>query len=92
MTPILCIGESLEEREGGRAERVVESQLRAGLEGVEVGSGIVVAYEPVWAIGTGRSASPVDRAGDDGTHSRRRSRRLVARVRRRKCHCFMVGA
>ena len=58
MTPILCIGESLEEREGGSAERVVESQLRAGLEGVEVGSGIVVAYEPVWAIGTGRSASP----------------------------------
>ena len=58
MTPILCIGESLEEREGGSAEPVVESQLRAGLEGVEVGSGIVVAYEPVWAIGTGRSASP----------------------------------
>ena len=58
MTPILCIGESLDEREGGSAENVVESQLRAGLNGVEVGPGIVVAYEPVWAIGTGRSASP----------------------------------
>ena len=58
MTPILCIGESLDEREGGSAENVVESQLRAGLDGVEVGPGIVVAYEPVWAIGTGQSASP----------------------------------
>ena len=58
MTPILCIGESLDEREGGSAENVVESQLRAGLDGVEVGPGIAVAYEPVWAIGTGQSASP----------------------------------
>lgn len=58
ITPIMCVGENLVEREAGRAESVVESQLHAGLEDVDIGAGIVVAYEPVWAIGTGQSASP----------------------------------
>ena len=58
ITPIMCVGENLEEREAGKAESVVASQVRAGLDGVDLGEGIVVAYEPVWAIGTGRSASP----------------------------------
>ena len=60
MTPILCVGETLEQREAGEAEAVVAGQLRAGLAGVEDPGALVVAYEPVWAIGTGRTATPDD--------------------------------
>ena len=58
LMPILCVGEGLAEREEGRAEQVVDAQLRAGLDGVDGVSGLVVAYEPIWAIGTGRAATP----------------------------------
>ena len=62
MTPILCCGETLEEREAGTTEERVGSQVRAGLAGVgaEQVAGLVVAYEPIWAIGTGRTATPED--------------------------------
>jgi triosephosphate isomerase len=56
--PILCVGETLEEREAGRTFSIVEKQIREGLAGVEakdVGR-IILAYEPVWAIGTGKTA------------------------------------
>jgi triosephosphate isomerase (TIM) len=62
MTPIMCCGETLEEREAGTTEAKVEGQVRAGLAGVaaEQVAGLVIAYEPIWAIGTGRTASAED--------------------------------
>ena len=65
---ILCIGELIEEREAGKAEAVCEEQIVKGLEGVNEGDlgRVVIAYEPVWAIGTGKTATPEDA---DAIHS-----------------------
>ena len=59
LTPILCVGETLDEREQGNTFKVVEEQLCQGIKGVDAGQmkHVVVAYEPVWAIGTGKTAS-----------------------------------
>ena len=62
MTPILCVGETLAEREAGHTGIKVLGQLEAGFHGVslEAASNVVIAYEPIWAIGTGKMASPND--------------------------------
>ena len=58
LKPIICVGETLEQREAGQAADFIGGQVRAGLSGVTDSSNLVVAYEPIWAIGTGQSATP----------------------------------
>src|ERR1700758_2741610 len=60
LIPIVCVGETLEEREKGKTMRVVESQIENGLKDMNLNGSksLVIAYEPVWAIGTGKNATP----------------------------------
>jgi len=60
--PIFCIGETLEEREKGITESIVQNQTKAGFDGISVNDAknVIIAYEPVWAIGTGKTATPED--------------------------------
>ncbi len=59
LTPIVCVGETLEQRERGEAERIISRQVEQGLEGTNA-SDLIVAYEPIWAIGTGKTCEAED--------------------------------
>jgi triosephosphate isomerase len=74
---VFCIGETLEERESGRLEEVLERQVRVGLAGVKGDQmkKITIAYEPVWAIGTGKTATP-----DDANDAHAFVRRVVEKL------------
>jgi triosephosphate isomerase len=93
LTPIVCIGETLEERESGQTMTVLDRQIKDGLDaltGDQVG-GLVVAYEPVWAIGTGRNATP-DQAGEAHAHIRGRLRQWFGAPAADHCHVIYGGS
>jgi triosephosphate isomerase (TIM) len=93
LTPIVCIGETLEEREKNETLAVLDRQIKAGLDGMtgeQVGS-LVIAYEPVWAIGTGRNATP-QQAGEAHAHIRSRVRQWFGAPAADHCHVIYGGS
>jgi triosephosphate isomerase len=93
LTPIVCIGETLEERERGETMAVLDRQVKDGLDGLagdQVAS-LVMAYEPVWAIGTGRNATP-EQAGDAHAHIRSRLRQWFGAHAADQCHVIYGGS
>ena len=93
LTPIVCIGETLEERERNETLAVLDHQIKAGLDGLtgDQVSGLVLAYEPVWAIGTGRNATPAQ-AGEAHAHIRSRLRQWFGAAAADQCHVIYGGS
>ena len=93
LTPIVCVGETLEERERGEMPAVLDRQIKDGLDqlsGDQVGA-LVVAYEPVWAIGTGRTATAAQ-AGEAHAHVRRRLRQWFGAGAADACRVLYGGS
>jgi triosephosphate isomerase len=93
LTPIVCIGETLEERERNETLAVLDRQIKVGLDGltgVQL-AGLVIAYEPVWAIGTGRNATP-QQAGEAHAHIRGRLRQWFGGDAADQCHVIYGGS
>ena len=93
LTPIVCIGETLEERERGEMPAVLDRQIKDGLDQLpaEQISELVVAYEPVWAIGTGRTATAAQ-AGEAHAHIRKRLRQWFGADAADRCHILYGGS
>ena len=93
LTPIVCIGETLEERESDQTLAVLDRQIRVGLDGLNGDhvAALVVAYEPVWAIGTGRNATPAQ-AAEAHAHIRSRIRQGFGGDAAELCHVIYGGS
>jgi triosephosphate isomerase len=93
LTPIVCVGETLEEREAGRTLEVLDRQLQGGLDGISPAqvASLAVAYEPVWAIGTGRTASTAQ-AQEAHAHIRGRLRSWFGAEAAEACRVIYGGS
>jgi triosephosphate isomerase len=93
LTPIVCIGETLDQRERNETFDVLDRQIKNGLDGLtgEQLGPLVIAYEPVWAIGTGRNATPAQ-AGEAHGHIRQRLRQWFGNQAAERCHVIYGGS
>ena len=93
LVPIVCVGETLEEREGEQTLAVLDRQVKDGLDGVTAAqvAELVIAYEPVWAIGTGRNATP-EQANEAHAHIRSRLRQWFGADAAERCHVIYGGS
>jgi triosephosphate isomerase len=93
LTPIVCIGETLDQRERNETFDVLDRQIKAGLDGLtaEQMGLLVLAYEPVWAIGTGRNATP-EQANEAHGHIRQRLRQWFGADAAAQCHVIYGGS
>jgi triosephosphate isomerase len=93
LTPIVCIGETLDQRERNETMDVLDRQITKGLDGLtsEQLTQLVIAYEPVWAIGTGRTATPAQ-AGEAHAHIRQRLRQWFGPEAAEHCHVIYGGS